>query len=145
MELECRSTRHRTEPRFSTRCASTPPRSRARCSAWTAARSTAPPWTRRSGGAHSVKGGADAVGLPHIAEFTHALEHLLDQFRAAGQLPPRACSTRSSRGRTCSPGSWTRPVPAPPPRRARTSCSAAWPGGARGPVRRRTPRPWRRP
>lgn len=32
--------------------------------------------------AHSVKGGADAVGLPEIARFTHALEGLLDQARS---------------------------------------------------------------
>ena len=39
--------------------------------------------------AHSVKGGADAVGFPYIAKFTHALESLLDRFRALGQVPQR--------------------------------------------------------
>jgi two-component system chemotaxis sensor kinase CheA len=31
---------------------------------------------------HSVKGGADAVGFPAIAQFTHVLEELFDHFRA---------------------------------------------------------------
>lgn len=39
---------------------------------------------------HSIKGGADAVGMPSIAEFTHALENILDQFRSeAGVVPSR--------------------------------------------------------
>jgi two-component system chemotaxis sensor kinase CheA len=33
--------------------------------------------------AHSIKGGLDAVGFPHLAEFTHKLEGLLDRFRTS--------------------------------------------------------------
>jgi len=40
--------------------------------------------------AHSVKGGADAVGLSEIARFTHALEGLLDQARSRPDPLPRA-------------------------------------------------------
>ncbi|MBP3960630.1 Hpt domain-containing protein [Gemmata sp. G18] len=39
--------------------------------------------------AHSVKGGADAVGFPHIAKFTHSVEGFLERFRAGGQIPRR--------------------------------------------------------
>ncbi|AMV28045.1 Chemotaxis protein CheA [Gemmata sp. SH-PL17] len=39
--------------------------------------------------AHSVKGGADAVGFPHIAKFTHSVEGFLERFRANGQVPRR--------------------------------------------------------
>lgn len=37
--------------------------------------------------AHSVKGGADAVGFPHIAKFTHSVEEFLERFRADGRVP----------------------------------------------------------
>jgi two-component system chemotaxis sensor kinase CheA len=37
--------------------------------------------------AHSIKGGADAVGFPRLAEFTHKLEGLLDRFRSAASIP----------------------------------------------------------
>jgi two-component system chemotaxis sensor kinase CheA len=37
--------------------------------------------------AHSVKGGADAVGLPNIARFTHAIEGVLDQARNQTRTP----------------------------------------------------------
>ncbi len=39
--------------------------------------------------AHSLKGGADAVGLPTIARFTHALESTLDRFRGNADPIPR--------------------------------------------------------
>ncbi|HEY1187902.1 MAG TPA: Hpt domain-containing protein, partial [Gemmata sp.] len=39
--------------------------------------------------AHSIKGGADAVGLPHIAKFTHALEGFLEGFRGGAKIPRR--------------------------------------------------------
>lgn len=39
--------------------------------------------------AHSVKGGADAVGLSHIAKFTHAVEGHLERSRGGGKVPRR--------------------------------------------------------
>lgn len=38
---------------------------------------------------HSVKGAADAVGFPAIAQFSHAFESLLDQFRSRSAPVPR--------------------------------------------------------
>ncbi len=37
--------------------------------------------------AHSIKGGADAVGFPHIAKYTHGLEETFDRFRGADRIP----------------------------------------------------------
>src|SRR3954467_14061158 len=40
--------------------------------------------------AHSIKGGAGAFGLEHIARFTHVMEALLDVMREGKLLPTRA-------------------------------------------------------
>lgn len=36
--------------------------------------------------AHSLKGGADAVGFPHLTRFTHALEEVLDRCRGSSVI-----------------------------------------------------------
>ncbi|MBN9122871.1 MAG: Hpt domain-containing protein, partial [Planctomycetes bacterium] len=40
--------------------------------------------------AHSIKGGADAVGLSHVAKWTHALEGALQRLRGADRVPRAA-------------------------------------------------------
>lgn len=37
--------------------------------------------------AHSLKGGADAVGFPHLARFAHRLEEVLDRCRGTQPIP----------------------------------------------------------
>jgi two-component system, chemotaxis family, sensor kinase CheA len=39
--------------------------------------------------AHSLKGGADAVGFPRLTQFTHSLEEVLDQCRGSRSVPRR--------------------------------------------------------
>lgn len=43
--------------------------------------------------AHSLKGGADAVGFPQLTRFTHAMEEVLDRCRTAAAIPTERLDT----------------------------------------------------
>ncbi|MFM8272216.1 MAG: chemotaxis protein CheW [Gemmata sp.] len=43
--------------------------------------------------AHSLKGGADAVGFPQLTRFTHAMEEVLDRCRTATVIPTERLDT----------------------------------------------------
>ena len=61
-------------------------------------------------GAHTIKGNAASLGIAAVAEFTHALESLLQRLRAGLRLASRVTgsSATTTVSWSCRPPWWTR-------------------------------------